>query len=72
VYQSGQSGVPQAHRIAFAFASRRYDPRGDSLENDMRLSFAMKSPAGVVESLTHNSRRMIVERAIAWLHESPN
>ena len=72
VRQPGQAGIAQAYGIALALAGRHYDPRRDSFENDMRLSCAVESLARVVKSFAHNSRCVIVEKAVARLKEGQN
>lgn len=72
MYQSDQPGIAKANRIAFAFACRSDDPRGDSFINDLRLSGAVKFLARRLEGFAHNARRVIVERAVAWFEERSN
>jgi len=70
--QAGQAGIAQANRIALALAGRRYNPRRDGFENDMRLSGAVQLLARVVESFAHDARCVIVERAVARLEKRQN
>jgi hypothetical protein len=44
--------------------------RRDGLVND--LSLAINFFTRGVEGFAHNSRRVIVEHAVAWLNEGPN